>query len=749
MEYQFNSPEATFVKKFLNSTNQHIFLTGKAGTGKTTLLKELIKTTHKTTLIAAPTGIAAINAGGVTLHSLFHLPFGTFLPQDKISFSEGQNVQINTPKSLIKNLRMNDAKRKLIISMELLVIDEVSMLRADLLDAIDYVLRYIRKKRNIPFGGVQILFVGDLWQLPPIVKDSEKAYLNELYENYYFFNALALANNPPIYIELKHIFRQGDKNFTHLLNNFRTNNITSDDLKLLNKCYVQNIDHKKYEGYIFLTTHNYAADRLNLDSLNKLSGSSVVFNASIEGDFNENLYPIDYQLELKEEAQVMFVKNDTSGRQAFFNGKIGKVKALSHDYILVGFDDGSDDVEVELHVWENKRFSLNKESNEIEEKVIGRFVQYPLRLAWAITIHKSQGLTFEKAIIDISNVFAAGQAYVALSRLTSIEGLVLSKKASELMPNVDLAITQFAENKKDNEILIQDLNKFALEYAKSKTIETFDFLLLNNAFEEHLSTYDKQESRSAKQRQAEWARQLFKDFKEIKELASKFQNQLSSLKQSDRKKTLEFVQERLVAAKNYFEPKLQKLNKEIVNQIAKMNAEKGVKTYIRELKVLDNMVYKQILNIWKSQVLVEKALAYSDFDQGEFSKLIKTIDRPKADEEIVKKSKVKKDSANKSFELFLSGKEIDEVAEERGLAISTIEGHLSKYVRLGKIDVIEFVENDKIELIIDAINELSSLSLGSLKGYLGNAVSYSELRFVVNHFMYENNIATSEKHKND
>lgn len=740
MKYQFDSSEAIFAKKFLNSTSEHIFLTGRAGTGKTTLLKELIKTTHKTTLIAAPTGIAAINAGGVTLHSLFHLPFGTFLPSDQISFSDEQSIQINTPKSVIKNLKMNEAKRKLLISMELLVIDEVSMLRADLLDAIDLILRHIRKKRTISFGGVQILFVGDLWQLPPIVKDDEKTYLDKFYKNFYFFNALALSDNPPVYIELKHIFRQRDKQFTQLLNHFRANEVTDYDLNLLNKRYVENTNDKKYEGYIFLTTHNYAADRLNLSSLNKLSGSSIVFSAMIEGDFNENLYPIDAELELKEEAQVMFVKNDVSGQQAFFNGKIGKVKALSEDYILIGFDDGSEDVEVKQHVWENKRFTLNKESNEIEEKVIGRFVQYPLRLAWAITIHKSQGLTFEKAIIDISNVFAAGQAYVALSRLTSIEGLVLSKKAREEMPAIDLAITQFSENKKDEKNLHEDFHKFAFEYAKNKTIDTFNFSTLDTAFREHTASYDKQENRSAKQRQSGWAELLYKDFKEVKTIAFKFQKQLLALTETDKKKSLLFIQERLTAARNFFEPKLKKWSKEIVNQIARMNAEKGVKTYIRELKLLDNIVYQQILNICKSETLIKNALVHSDFDQDDFFKLIKAIDRPKADEEIIKASKEKKDSANQSFNLFLSGKTIEEIAEERGLAISTIEAHLSKYVRLGEVDISEFVEEDKVELIIDAINELSNLNLSPLKGYLGDEVSYSELRFVTNYFMYKNSI---------
>lgn len=740
MIYKFDSSEAIFAKNFLNNTNKHIFLTGRAGTGKTTLLKELIKTTHKAAVIAAPTGIAAINAGGTTLHSLFQLPFGAFLPSNQVSLSDKINIQINTPQSLIKKIKMNATKRRLLNSIELLVIDEASMLRADLLDAIDYVLRYVRRKRNTPFGGVQILFIGDLWQLPPIVKDEEMNFLQPFYKNFYFFNAHALSDNMPIYIELKHVFRQKDNNFISLLNNFRNNKITTNDLQILNECYVANIDKEKYDGYIFLTTHNYKADSLNINSLNQLAGESKIYSAIIEDDFGENIYPIDNELELKKDAQVMFVKNDYSGNKAYFNGKIGKIKDLQDNYILVSFNDGSPDVFVEKYVWENKRFKLNNETNEIEEKIIGRFIQYPLRLAWAITIHKSQGLTFEKAIVDISSVFAAGQAYVALSRLTSLSGLVLSKRVSNTMPDIDIAINKFSETEKDSSALSHELKDATIDYAKKQTIKAFDFYDIENYLTEHIESYNKKKNMSAKQRQKEWAEQLKKQFDELNIIAQRFRNQLFELSRNNNIEVLSNIKERIVAAKDYFEPKLQELSKQILNHTAKMQAEKGVKKYTAELKSLDAVFYQQIISIKKAEVIIDSTITNGVFDNDKLTEIKQNTDRAEADESIVKESKIKKNSAYVSYEMFLEAKDIEQIANERELSVSTIEGHLSKYVANGKISVYEFVEEDKVEMIVEAINEFNDLKLSPIKEYLGNDVSYSEIRFVINHFKHKHEI---------
>nr|MDQ3048002.1 AAA family ATPase [Bacteroidota bacterium] len=409
---QTSADPATYVSRFINQTNKNVFLTGKAGTGKTTLLRNIVSTTYKKCLIAAPTGIAAINAGGVTIHSLFQLPFGGFIPV-KETQTLHNNTKLNDPVSLIRHLQMHDNKRKLLRELELLIIDEVSMLRADLLDAIDLVLRHVRRN-NLPFGGVQMLFIGDMLQLPPVVKDDEWQVLRPYYNSAYFFDAVVLQKNKPVYIELDKIFRQADQRFVDLLNHLRNNELTRSDFDLLNTFYKPGYKHDPSDGYITLTTHNYKAIELNRRFLDKLQGTSRFFDAQVQDDFNENAFPLERKLELKIGAQVMFVKNDPSGNQKFFNGKIGFVASLTDD-IEVKFNDGSPSVIVSRYEWKNVKYKINEKSKEIEENIAGTFSHYPIKLAWAITVHKSQGLTFDKAIIDIGDAFAPGQVYVALS----------------------------------------------------------------------------------------------------------------------------------------------------------------------------------------------------------------------------------------------------------------------------------------------------------------------------------------------
>ncbi|MFO7829495.1 MAG: PIF1 family DEAD/DEAH box helicase, partial [Bacteroidales bacterium] len=435
-----------YVSKFINGTNQSLFLTGKAGTGKTTLLKEIVDTTHKKTVIAAPTGIAAINAGGVTLHSLFHLPFGSYIPDHIIPAGGDLSFQLTTSQMLIRNLKMNAQKKALIREMELLIIDEVSMLRADMMDAIDKILRYVRRSSK-PFGGLQILFIGDLWQLPPVVKSQEWSILKNYYADIFFFNARVFQQTELIYLELEKIYRQSDPDFIDLLNHFRLNDAGNKEIEILNQQYKKDFDLLDNEGYIYLTTHNHKADKVNKRALEKLPGKSFRFDAKINGDFSEYAYPVDLTLELKEGAQVMFIKNDYSGNQAYFNGKIGKVEHVDAEHIEVGFLDGSPSAIVEPYTWENKKFAINSETKGIEEKITGTFTHYPLKLAWAITIHKSQGLTFDKAMIDISQVFAAGQTYVALSRLTSLKGLVLAQPVRLTGPETGQHLFDFAQSK--------------------------------------------------------------------------------------------------------------------------------------------------------------------------------------------------------------------------------------------------------------------------------------------------------------
>jgi len=368
-----------------------VFLTGKAGTGKTTFLKEIIHLTHKNAIIAAPPGIAAINAGGVTLHSLFQLPFGTFIPTNEIDTSKGISFQMSTPRTILENMQMNSTKRNMLKELELLIIDEVSMLRADILDAIDVVLKHVRRRRNEAFGGVQILFIGDMLQLPPVVKDAEWGQLKNHYHRMFFFEAQVLRQNKPIYIELEKIFRQTNQTFISILNNLRENKISENDIKTLNKYYEPDFQPKPEDGYVFLTTHNYKADQTNSNELKKINNKTYKYKAEVIGDFSEHMFPLEEIMELKKDAQVMFVKNDYSGEKRYFNGKIGTVSALSGESIEVDFNDGSEKVTVDKYTWENKKYSLNKETNEINEDVKGSFKHYPLKLAWAITVHKSQG----------------------------------------------------------------------------------------------------------------------------------------------------------------------------------------------------------------------------------------------------------------------------------------------------------------------------------------------------------------------
>jgi ATP-dependent exoDNAse (exonuclease V) alpha subunit len=413
------SAEAHFVLQFINQTQQSVFLTGKAGTGKTTLLREIIQTTHKNTVVVAPTGIAALNAGGVTIHSMFQLPFGGFIPENSSPHFD-QYSKFETKATLRRNFKMSGLKKTVIKNMELLIIDEVSMLRPDLLDAIDCVLQSVRKKSQ-PFGGVQALFIGDLLQLPPVIKDDEWRTLKNYYSGKFFFHSHFVQQNPPLYVELSKIFRQTDEKFISVLNNLRNNRITTADMTILNEFVKPNFDLKANEGYITLTTHNAKADNMNAQALKDLQGELFTYPATIVDDFPEKIFPVEHNLQLKVGAQIMFIKNDLSLEKRFFNGKMGIIKSLAKEEIVVHFPDDNKTIEVERYEWENIRYKIDDNTKEIEDEILGTFTHYPIKLAWAITVHKSQGLTFDKAALDVSQVFMPGQAYVALSRLRSLD----------------------------------------------------------------------------------------------------------------------------------------------------------------------------------------------------------------------------------------------------------------------------------------------------------------------------------------
>jgi len=472
--------------EFVENTGENIFLTGKAGTGKTTFLHSIKSKSFKRSIVVAPTGVAAINAGGVTIHSFFQLPFGPQPPN-----SNSNNVSESYQK-------FNKKKIDIIRSLDLLIIDEISMVRADLLDSIDRVLRRY-KNRHVPFGGVQLLMIGDLQQLAPVVKDDEWKLLKEHYITPFFFSSNALQQTKYISIELQHIYRQDDKRFIELLGKIRENNLDENTVKALNKRFIPGFSNtNKQEGYITLTTHNYQSNQINQKRLNSLNGKYYNYKAVVEGEFPENIYPTEYDLLLKIGAQVMFVKNDLSQDKLFYNGKIGIVEHIEDDVVYVKSKEDNFPIAVSPLTWENTRYTLNDATKEIKEKVIGTFTQYPLKLAWAITIHKSQGLTFEKAIVDAEEAFAHGQVYVALSRCKSMEGLVLNSKISGKSIKGDSSVKMFTNKIKENTPDSDTLYKYRLKYHYDLICELFDFTILHKQIRyfikllrENQSTIDK------------------------------------------------------------------------------------------------------------------------------------------------------------------------------------------------------------------------------------------------------------------
>lgn len=423
------NPELQLAHEFVEATDCNIFLTGKAGTGKTTFLQGLKDKTPKRMIITAPTGVAAINAGGVTLHSFFQMPFGPFVPGSEAYGRQNRH-------------RFSKEKVNIIKSLDLLIIDEISMVRADLLDGIDAVLRRYRRSDR-PFGGVQLLMIGDLHQLPPVVKEAEQEILRQLYESPYFFSSNALGQTELVTIELQHIYRQSDARFIHLLNRVRDNRLDDAVLQELNSRYRPNFVPADEEGYITLSTHNRGAEAINEAKLQALPQREHRFKAAIDGDFPDYAFPTLPVLKLKKGAQVMFVRNDGSPDKLFFNGKIGKITRLSDDAIRVRCPGDDREIEVERVSWENIKYQLDPETKEITVQKVGEFEQFPLKLAWAVTIHKSQGLTFDRAVIDAWAAFAHGQVYVALSRCRSFEGMVLSSPISPQAVKTDSAVSDF------------------------------------------------------------------------------------------------------------------------------------------------------------------------------------------------------------------------------------------------------------------------------------------------------------------
>ncbi len=582
------NPQFEHVLNFVNQTNQPVFLTGKAGTGKTTLLKYIKENTVKQMAVVAPTGVAAINAGGTTIHSFFQFPFAPFLPVLNL---EGQ---ADFSKNSIATFKYNSLRLSIFRKLELLVIDEISMVRADLLDQIDFVLRSSRKKTHLPFGGVQVMFIGDMHQLPPVVNHEEWKLLNHIYQSPYFFDSLVIKNNQPVYIELEKIYRQKDQDFIDVLNKVRNNNLGLNDLDELNKNFKPQLSNAFIRDNITLTTHNQKADEINQKLLNELPGQPYVFKSKTEGIFGEKNFPADEQLILKKETRVMFLKNNNE--KNYYNGKIGIVTYVSDSVIKVKCEEDHNEIEVGRETWTNVSYKLNKETKVIEEEILGTFSQYPLRLAWAITIHKSQGLTFEKVIIDAAHSFSAGQVYVALSRCRSLNGLTLSSKINAETLFNDKNILNFSlSNKQDQNAIDSIFRSSKQDYIKTILLGLFDLTDIINIRKDLAGVVQLYKTKLHASVN-EWSEKLFTKLDALNDVSLKFKNQLGNLiLAASNVEYDETLAKRLAQASVYFQAELEQVNGLLKNIPFTTESKEAAEELNAELQALFEQVFTKIV----------------------------------------------------------------------------------------------------------------------------------------------------------
>lgn len=749
---EFLSAEANYTLQFINQTNKSIFLTGKAGTGKTTLLKEIITTTHKNTVVVAPTGIAALNAGGVTIHSMFQLPFAAFLPDNKDVADFFGGIKFESRATLTRHFKMNATKRSVIRNMELLIIDEVSMLRADVLDAMDFMMRKVRRTER-PFGGTQVLFIGDLLQLPPVVKNEEWQVLRKYYSGMFFFHSHVVQQYPPLYIELEKIYRQTDNEFIAVLNNLRQNKITNSDVDILNQFVQPNFDLKKNKGYITLTTHNAKANTINQQSLTDLKGKTHSYYPEIVGDFPEKIFPLDEKLELKAGAQIMFVKNDLNFDKQFFNGKMGVIHSLSDNEILVHFPEENKTIEVEKYEWQNIKYSINPNTKEIEEEVIGTFVHYPIKLAWAITVHKSQGLTFDKAALDVSQVFAPGQAYVALSRLRSLKGLILLSPIRMNGISSDDEVLSYSENKASEAILKAQLQEETKNFVLQSLLKTFDFKEIVQEWRNLFYSFKAEAPKSPKAKHSKWANEQYLKMEALEIPAQKFQSQLFKLfKATDL--DLTFVQERCNAAYDYFFKIFDEVAEDLLLKIEEIKRTKKVKTFYDELVLLEELQIQSIIQFMKvkqliaivadGQTISKENLKTQEASVYKINKLVTVANRFRAEfaslieeeedtsyYENPKKKKAKepkKSTIEETLELWKQNLSIYDIAKQRKLTPQTIFNHFSKLIQAEAVELSDILPEDKVSALQKAFKNYKGESLGELKELHGDAFSWDELR---------------------
>ncbi len=754
--HQPNKSMEERILTLINETNRNIFLTGKAGTGKTTLLHKIIETSYKNTVVVAPTGIAALNARGVTIHSQFQLPFASFLPTFDNPPIANEFFRFENRQSLKKHFQMHRNKQQVIKNMELLIVDEVSMLRADVLDAMDFMMQFIRKDRR-PFGGVQVLFIGDLLQLPPVVKQEEWEVLKHYYTGMYFFQSQVITQHPLLYIELEKIYRQTDGVFISILNHLRDNKLTQEDLRQL-ASHVQPEFAKQHKNeYITLTTHNNKAEAMNQEELEKLPSPLFSYEADVVGDFPEYLYPIEKVIQLKEGARVMFIKNDPSGEHLFFNGKMGTVVALGEKEVSVALDDGIT-IDVERYEWENVRYKVNDTTKDIEEECLGTFTQYPLRLAWAITIHKSQGLTFEKAVLDLASVFASGQAYVAFSRLRSLDGLVLLSSVTQNGIDNDEKVIDYADNKATEEEMLQACREGRIDFLRECILKTFDWQSLLEEWYTHSHNYIG--DLGNKNAYKSWAMQQYARVKAMVAVSEKFSKQLLGYFQSPT--PIPTIFERILKAVAYFSPLLETIWYELLYVETKVAGLKKVKEFSKELKELDDSLTEVIKKLFRLEQMVVLLQSQTPFSKENIQpkkleamrfRLIERVLTALKNEQLfanppkvgIPEEKTKKDKKEKistydiTLQLWQQNKTVAEIAKERMFTEGTIYGHLAKLIERG------ILSTEIIEAIFttEEINELEALfeseeDLSTIKGIYEKAnekYDYGRLRLFKEYFL--------------
>ncbi len=692
-------------------THRSIFLTGKAGTGKTTFLNQFVAKTRKKFIVVAPTGIAAINAGGVTIHSMFGLPLRTFLPTTERIYTD----TANNIADLMHHFRYRKDKLKLLREIEIIIIDEVSMLRADVLDMMDFSLRHVRRNQQ-KFGGVQMLFIGDLYQLPPVVRDEH--ILKQYYNSPFFFDSYALKELPLITLELTTVYRQKDEKFLEILNEIRDGEIRDIDFETLNARYIPDFEPKD-EAYVYLTSHNRMADEINHKKLAALPGKAHFYKAEIIGDFNENQYPNDEVLELKVGAQIMFIRNDASGERRYFNGKLAEVVGLSEKEISVIIDGDDEIFKLKKENWDQKRYSLG-EDKSVKEEVLGSFSQFPVRLAWAVTIHKSQGLTFDRLIIDAGKSFASGQVYVALSRCRTLEGIVLKSKITPEVIYSDRRVSKFQDETHANSKIEEILNAEKYDYSIQKIISKLECswiaptvdVWFQNAKQAKLTDKDKVVFLHQTLRpEAENYRKVFEKFRRvIQQMTHSF---------IEGKTTWDEIETKAKGAVNFF---FTNVNSKIFSPLKEFYAEtkgvKGLKQYNEDFRVLlDDL--EDYLNDLKKVHLLEKPL----FDSK--------------NEEIITTKIAKIPSHILTFQLFEEGKSIPEIARERGLVPETIYGHLAKFAERGLLDLKRIFDKDKIKTFEKEFKKDDTHeTLSAWKQVLPKDFEFNEIRVLLNHYTF-------------